>query len=363
MLSRRQAIATGAGLIGALAGETAFAQSPLATAASRLFGTSERVPFGACVRPIPLDAEIDYRVALIDHCQQLTPEGGLFWGYLRPARNQFKFDFADGILEFTQKNNMTMRGHTLVWYGDMPEWTKEIANAREAERELVTHIEKVVSRYRGKIKTWHVVNEPIDDSKGSVPGLRPSIWLQHLGERYLDLAFKTARQADPACELVINEYDIESVDEVQPKKRQAFLKLIRDLKARGVPLHGVGLQGHIRGQLPIDRDGLHTFVSELRALGLSVHVTELDVIDDQLPAPVAVRDAIIATRVHDFLDPIFAAGRPAVVACWGITDRHTWVPIFCKRKDGLPNRPLPFDANCRPKPFWNVVDYFCGKTA
>ena len=117
------------------------------------------------------------------------------------------------MLAFADANEMTMRGHTLVWYGAMPSWTKDIGSAAEAERELSIHIERVVSRYRGKIKTWHVVNEPIDDAKGAVAGLRPSIWLQRLGAKYIDTAFRLAHQADPAAELLINEYDIECVGE------------------------------------------------------------------------------------------------------------------------------------------------------
>jgi endo-1,4-beta-xylanase len=96
---------------------------------------------------------------------------------------------------------------------------------------------------------------------------------------------------------------------------------------------------------------------------LTVHVTELDVTDDSLPAPTAVRGAVVAARAHDFLEPVFAAVRPSVVATWGITDRYTWVPTWHKRKDGLLNRPLPFDEHYRPKPLWSVIDYFCRKTA
>ena len=130
----------------------------------------------------------------------------------------------------------------------------------------------------------------------------------------------------------------------QAKRREAFLKLVRDLVGRGVPLHGVGLQGHINGKNEIDRDGVYDFVTAIHALGLSVHVTELDVIDDDLPGPIAQRDAIVASRARDFLDAIATAATPSVIATWGITDRYTWVPIWYKRRDGLPNRPLPFDA-------------------
>jgi endo-1,4-beta-xylanase len=359
MLSRRRALAMTATAAGALAsaGLTRF-PAPANAAVGLKRG---RIPYGACVRFDPLAKERDYRTTILTYCQELTPEGGLFWGYLRPTRDQFRFDFADNVLAFCEANEMTMRGHTLVWYGSMPDWTKSIGTAAEAERELTRHIERVVGRYRGKIKTWHVVNEPIDDSKGDVPGLRPNVWLQNLGDRYIDLAFRTAQAVDPAAELVINEYDIECADGTSPKRREAFLKLIRDLLGRGVPLHGVGLQGHIRGKYEIDHDGFFDFVSEIHSLGLKAHVTELDVVDNELPGPTTVRDAMVAARAYDFLEPICAVAKPEVIATWGITDRYTWVPIWYKRQDGLPNRPLPFDADCQPKPLWNVIDYFCGK--
>lgn len=365
MLSRRQAISGSASLIGALAGG-AFtfnrAGAAPANTASPL-RLNRRVPYGACVNLDPLLKEPEYRAALETYCQQLTPEYGLFWDYLRPARNQFNFDFADKVLAFAEANEMTMRGHTLVWYGAMPAWTKEISSSAEAERELTTHIERVVSRYRGKIKTWHVVNEPIDEPKGALAGLRPSLWLRYLGAKYFDMAYRLAHQADASAELLINEYDIECVGEGFSARRQALLTLVRDLLARGVPLHGVGLQGHIQGKYQIDGDGLFNFVAEIRSLGLSVHITELDVIDNELPGPTSVRDAIVAARAYDFLTAVFAAARPAVIATWGITDRYTWMPMWNKRTDGLINRPLPLDEHYRPKPLWSVIDYFCQKTA
>jgi endo-1,4-beta-xylanase len=360
MLSRRQAFTTAANIVAGLAAG-ALAPRPAAAGLMNALLSPSRIPYGACVRPIPLQSEFDYRQALQTYCQQLTPEGGLFWVYLRPTAAQFRFDFADAVLAFAEANGMTMVGHTLVWYGAMPDWTKEIEGAADAERAMTEHIERVVARYRGKIKTWHVVNEPIDDAKGEMPALRPSLWLANLGDKYIDLAFRIAHRVDPAAKLFLNEYDLESLDGTSPKKREALRRLVHGLLDRNVPLHGVGLQGHIRGQYQIDRDGVYDFVAELRALGLAVRVTELDVIDKELPGPIVVRDAVVAARANDFLEPVCAAARPECIATWGITDRHTWVPIWNKRSDGLPNRPLPLDADCRPKPLWNVIDYYCGK--
>jgi endo-1,4-beta-xylanase len=353
MLSRRQMLA----MAGASAG-AAFAPHPARAAA---FSASSHIPYGACVRIDVLPRDPGYQTALQTYCRQITSEGDLFWGPLRPARDQFRFEKADAVLAFAEANGMTMRGHTLIWYGTMPDWTNEIASAAEAEHEMTVHIERVMSHYRGKIKTWHVVNEAIDDPKTGVPGLRPNIWLKNLGETYIDKAFRIAHQADPTAELLINEYDIECADGTSPNKREALRRLVHNLLDRGAPLHGVGLQGHIKGKYEIDRDGVFNFASEMQSLGLTVHITELDVIDNDLPAQIPVRDAIVATRAHDFIEPIFAAVRPSFIGTWGITDRYTWVPTWFKRKDGLPNRPLPLDENYQRKPLWNVIDYFCSR--
>ena len=241
MLSRRQTFATGAGLFAALA-----TASGNAAAASR---PRRRVPYGACVNIAPLQDEPEYRAALKNYCQQVTPEYGLYWDYLRPTRDQFNFDYGDKVLAFAEANEMLMRGHTLVWYGAMPEWTKQISSAAGAERELANHIERVVSRYRDKIKTWHVVNEPIAETKTNVTGLRPSIWLRYLGDRYIDTAFRLAHQADPSARLIINDYDIECVGDNFAARRRALSTLVHGLLDRGVPLHGVGSARPHPGQI------------------------------------------------------------------------------------------------------------------
>jgi len=152
----------------ALASGTFSARLAAATGAAPA-RAGQRIPYGACVNTTPLLKESEYRIALETYCQQLTPEYGLFWDYLRPARDQFNFDFADKVLAFAEINEMTMRGHTLVWYGAMPNWTKEISSTAEAERELTGHIEKVVARYR----TWST-NRSTTPEGPSARCVRPS---------------------------------------------------------------------------------------------------------------------------------------------------------------------------------------------
>jgi endo-1,4-beta-xylanase len=318
-----------------------------------------RVPFGACVRPDVLKNEPQYRAALAGYCQQIVPEGSLKWGVIRPVRGQYNFDAADAIAAFARDRKLALRGHTLCWYASLPAWTKDISSAVEAERELVTHIETVVARYKGLIHSWDVVNEPLDENARGAGDHRPSVWHRTLGEDYLRIAFEAARRVDPNLELVLNDYGVESGTAQNKNKREALRGLISRLRDKGVPITAIGLQAHLRGEQPVDHDGVAKLAEHIKSLGLGLLITELDVTDDKLPAAELQRDAICAERVRELLEAVFSVTHPSAVLTWGITDRYTWVPMWFKRKDGLLNRPLPLDADYKPKPMMSVIDQFC----
>lgn len=320
------------------------------------------IPYGAAVRDGAMVEDPLYPGAIIKYCSQVVSEGNLKWADLRADRNSFNFEKADELLAFADANGMTMRGHTLVWYAANPEWVDTIATADEARTELVKHIETVVGHFKGRVPSWDVVNEPLVDHPDSTTIYRDSVWLKHLGPDYIELALRTAAAADPDAQLVINDFDFEQSNDKARAKRKAFLDLVRGLKSRDVPLHAIGIQGHIQGNIAIDKSGLTAFVAELAAMDLSVLVTELDVIDNLLPGPELERDGAVAQRAKDFLDAIGAAKRPDAVLTWGITDKHTWVPIWYSRDDGLPNRPLPLDADYKPKMMMQVIQDFCAGT-
>lgn len=351
MISRRETLFGAAGAVGA------SAAGALARPFSGLtLGGKTAVPYGAAVRPALLASDAAYRQAILGYCDQIVAEGGFLFTDLHPQRHEFRFEEADSVSAFAQANDLALRGHTLVWYGVMPKWTEEIATPVEAERELVRHIETVVSRYKPTIRSWNVVNEPLRDDAARAGDLRPLIWQRRLGADYIAIALRAARGADASAQLVINEYDVEFVGERFRRKRAAFLALVRTLLDQGVPLDAIGLQGHLKGELDIDRDGVGAFVREVRKAGLDVLITELDVVDNKLSADPRERDAQVAGRAADFIGAIAAEAPLAAVLTWGITDRYTWVPIYFKREDGLPNRPLPLDGSYRPKPFMRVVD-------
>jgi len=358
VVHRRQLIlgALGTGL--SAASSAALGQVPAGIRSGGQACLHAAIPFGAAIRVDLLQENLEYRRAVLGHCQWVVGEGGLKWIDVRPEADRFVFDQPDRLLAFADANGMRMRGHTLVWHGAMPKWTEAIATRADAERILQAHIDTVVSRYRGRIPSWDVVNEAIAEHPTADSPLRKSVWLDRLGPDYVEMALRRTAAVDPATQLVINEYGFENPTAQCRAKREAFLRLVRKLKDRDVPLHAVGLQGHLPGELEIDRDGLSRFVAELHGMGLRILVTELDVIDDKLTRDRTLRDEIVASRVKLFLQAIGDVCRPEVVITWGITDQYTWVPIWFRRKDGEPNRPLPLDANYRPKPMMREIRDF-----
>ena len=257
---------------------------------------------------------------------------------------------------------MTMVGHTLVWYGAMPDWTKNIEGSADAERTMTEHIEKVVGRYRGKIKTWHVVNEPIDEANGNTPGLRPNIWLSNLGDKYIDWrsASRIASIRPPSS---LSTNTISNVSTASRRRSARFFAgSFTICSTAACRCTASACRATSAVNIEIDRDGLYDFVAELHALGLAVRVTELDVIDKELPGPIAVRDAIVADARQRFPRCRYSpppgpnASPPGALptvtpGCRPGTSAAT----------AYANRPLPLDANYQRKPLWDVIDYYCNK--
>lgn len=327
-----------------------------AAPASKL--AQRRPGFGAAVSLWNLQADPRFGEAISTYCTQVVPEVELKWPMLRPDAHSFTFERADAILDFARQNDLTMRGHALAWYHDIPDWTKQIKDSKGVERAFVDHVGTVVSYYKDKLTSWDVVNEPIPDNPKAITDRRDTFWSQHLGAAWIPLAFRTAAAADPFVKLAINEYDIESAKDSFIAKRAAYRNLIMDLLDQGVPLHAVGLQSHLHAELDIDTHGLAEFVTELRSWGLEVLVTELDVNDQKLTGTPSERDAIVAKRVDDLLTAISTSGPVRSILSWGISDRHSWINTSFARADKQPNRPLPLDSEFRPKPFMDVISKF-----
>lgn len=305
--------------------------------------------YGCAVDVRALGADPAYAALIREQCNIVVAENAMKWGALRPTPDTFHFDDADALMAFAEANKMKVRGHNLCWHENLPRWFDTYVTANNARQMLVKHIDTVAGRYAGRIHSWDVVNEAIDVKGGRPDGLRNSPWLRLVGDDYLELAYRTAREADPKALLTYNDYGIEAETAEADAKRAAVLALVRRMLAKGVPLDAVGVQSHIDADGKYG-EGLKNFLAQVRELGLQAFVTEMDVNDRKLPANEEARDVAVAAAYRQYLD--VALGDPAVkaVLTWGISDRHTWLDHAATRTDGLPERPLPFDSDYAPAP-------------
>ena len=222
---------------------------------------------------------------------------------------------------------------------------------------MTGHIRAVAGHFAAKLYSWDVVNEVLDPGSHRSDGLRISPWLQNCGVNYIEQAFRAAAATDPNALLVWNETYLEVSNGFGYAKRTAMLALLDGMLARRVPIHGIGIEAHLRGdQAPVLGDkSYEDFLGQLASRGMKIFVTELDVQDVMLPADVSVRDRTVADIYSRFLSSTLR--QPAVkgVVTWGLADCFTWIAGYRPRKDGLPVRPLPFDANCQPKAAYYAI--------
>lgn len=283
-----------------------------------------------------------FRRLLAREFDLVTPENDMKHERIHPARTQYRFEPADSILAFADSAGLRVRGHPLVWHRQLASWlTSGSWTPTEARALLQDHVTTVVGHYRGRLLAWDVVNEALADD-GS---LRPGLWLDLVGRDYIELAFRAARAADPAVALFYNDYNIEGVN----VKSDSAYALLREFRARGVPIDGVGLQAHfVAGGVPAT---LGQNISRFAALGLKVHITELDI---RVPIPATA--AMLQTQAQNYRDVVQTClSYPAceVVSVWGLTDRESWIPsAFPGFGDAL-----LFDASYQPKgAYFGVYD-------
>ena len=293
----------------------------------------------------------------------VVAENDMKWQVMnRGARGDDDYGPADTVAAFALENDRALRGHNLLWYHRTPNWFFDLDNRQDIEAAIVERIRGLAGRYRGMVHSWDVVNEPIEPKDGGPDGLRTGVFLEMFGPAYLDLAYRTAREADPAARLVVNEYDVELDTPEQEVRRTTLLNLLERMRRSGTPVDAVGVQAHLScaGGPPFSAARLRRFLADVAGLGLTIQITELDVTDENAPADEAGRDRLVADAYSRFLDA--ALDEPAVkmVVTWGLSDRHSWIVRKETheskwRTDGLPSRPLPFDADLKPKPAFEAI--------
>jgi endo-1,4-beta-xylanase len=328
------AAATGAVVTDTVAADPAAASAPLRTHAD-----ARGVQIGTAVANGPLGSDAPYRTVLNREFNQVTPENEMKWDATEPNPGQFNFGGADAIVNSATANGQVIRGHTFVWHSQAPGWLQGLP-ADELRAAMQRHINTVGGRYAGRIYAWDVVNEAFNED-GS---MRNSFWLQRLGPGYIAEAFRLARQADPSAKLYINDFNVEGVN----AKSNAMFNLVRDLRAQGVPIDGVGLQGHLALQFGFPND-IQQNIQRFADLGVEVAITELDV-RMQLPAD-ATKLANQATAYANVVRACLAVSACVGVTVWGFTDRYSWVPGTFPGEGAA----CLYDENFNAKPAYEAV--------
>ncbi len=294
----------------------------------------------------------------------VVSENDMKWQSIHPARDRYDFTRADALMAFAKSAGAKVRGHNLCWHQQLPGWFLPTATSANVEDLLRAHIAEVAGRYAGRIHSWDVVNEAVHVEDGRADGLRKSPWLELAGPGYLDVAFQAAAQADPRAILTYNDYDLEQDSAVHEAKRAAVIALLTGLRARNVPVQALGVQAHLAASAKASQwNGFHRFLDAAEKLNLAIFITELDVDDSALPGDVADRDRQVSALYGDFLSNALQHRGVQAVLTWGFTDRDTWLNHFRPRKDGLPQRPLPLDAELQRKPAYFAMEQAIGAAA
>lgn len=314
----------------------------LSKASLRTLSAEHGLWIGAAVDGQAIENDPALAGLLARQFNSLTPENALKFGPLRPSPEVFDFAEADAIVAFGRDHAMQVRGHTLVWSNQLPDWLLQGKWSRAELTEILqTHIATVVGRYRGQIAWWDVVNEAVDEQGN----LAETIWSQGLGAEYLALAFTWAHAADPQAKLFYNDFGGEGLG----PKSDGIYRLVQGLLADGVPIHGVGLQFHCGlGWLP-DPQEVAANLERLAGLGLEVHITEMDV---RLREPIRAADLRAQAEAYsEILRVCLQAKNCTAFTLWGATDRYSWIPYTYPGWGSA----LIFDEDYQPKPAYDAL--------
>ncbi|WP_055479884.1 non-reducing end alpha-L-arabinofuranosidase family hydrolase [Sphaerimonospora mesophila] len=323
----RRALATGAlGILGAATALVAVS-APADAAASTLGAAAAQSGryFGTAIAAGRL-GDSTYSSIANREFNMITAENEMKIDATEPNRGQFNFTQADRIYNWAVQNGKQVRGHTLAWHSQQPGWMQSLSGSA-LRQAMIDHINGVMAHYKGKIPYWDVVNEAYAD--GNSGGRRDSN-LQRTGNDWIEVAFRTARAADPAAKLCYNDYNI---DNWTWAKTQGVYNMVRDFKQRGVPIDCVGFQGHFNNQSAYNPN-FRTTLQSFAALGVDVAITELDV------------EGASPTTYANIVNDCLAVPRCVGITVWGVRDSDSWRSS---------QTPLLFDGNGNKKPAYTSV--------
>lgn len=251
----------------------------------------------------------------------LLTASGMKWDAIHPGPDTYDFAEADWNVNFAERNGMRVHGHNLCWDAANPAWMKSVLNKSNAEQFLTAHITTVMKRFKGRVSSWDVVNEPVVSWPGRSDGLYPGIWLDLLGPQYIDVAFHAAAVADPKALRIINIHHVEQGTPDDELARNRAIVLLRQLMARGVPLQAVGFESHLDAAQPLGGASFVEFVKQIRGLGLGVLITELDVMENRKKGDSLNWDETVAKYYGDYITQMLTVAEPRFVIFWSVEDR------------------------------------------
>ena len=294
----------------------------------------------------------------------ITPENSLKWMFLQPYPNYFDFTAADKYVNLGLKNNMHIVGHALIWHSQLADFMQNIDSKAEMNKHFENHINTVVSRYKGKIDAWDVVNEAFNED-GS---LRESVFYKFLGKNYIEKAFKLANEIDPNADLIYNDYNL-----YKKEKRDGVIQMVKQMQSKGIKIDGIGVQAHWSLNQP-SLNEIEQIIFDISELGVDVMFTELDIsvlpspweqvgaevsqnfsrfegdakmnpYPDKLPKSIQNK---LAKRYNDIFQLFIKhSDKISRVTFWGVMDKHSWLNDFPIK--GRTNYPLLFDRNYQAK--------------
>jgi endo-1,4-beta-xylanase len=322
-------------------------------------------PMGVAISPSHLILGTGERIIIDKEFNSLTAENVMKMGPIHPQENTYYWIDADKIVNFAGANNIKVRGHALVWHQNTPAWIFKNGDGSTVSKEVLLnrlkdHITRVVTRYKGKVYAWDVVNEAIDDNATKI--YRESSWYNICGPEYIAKAFQWAHEADPDALLFYNDYNTES-----SSKRDKIYTFLKGLIDSGVPVHGIGLQGHWSIGWPSEAE-IKGAIEKYATLGIKIQITELDCSVYSSGEDFSIRtlgdDDFTAEREQKQIDRynmffrVFRDYKTQItgVTFWNVSDKHSWLDNFpvANRK----NYPLLFDQNYKRKKVYNEVVNF-----
>jgi endo-1,4-beta-xylanase len=312
----------------------AAAFKPTAAAAPR--GSSR--PLGTAVAWDTLESDSRLRDLFLRHFDQMTPENEMKWYAIHPGILTWDFRVPDEMVDWAIANGKAVRGHTLIYTKQNPAWVDQGAWTRETLLAVMrNHITRTMEHFKGRVHEWDVVNEAIDGSGN----WQDNVWLRVIGPDYVDYAFRYAREADPSVRLYYNDWGLDADN----PHTSAVVSMVQGLRNRGVPIDGVGIQGHVTNRVRGSEASLADIMRRITSLGLNVAVTEMDVRADDGGNLQTQADAY-----RDYAKACRQQPRCTSFTTWGIVDKYSWY------SDDNPGWvPLPFDNGYQPKPAWSEI--------